>query len=119
MDSTAIEFRNSALGILKFLSSPSEQKAFASKVEYIDYQSEFVCWWFDDLVMESLPKGTGLISQSFNESERLILWEFTKLFDQNIDSQDQPIDDLLQSPQWQLIVEAAKVAFGKISVKAT
>lgn len=106
MDSTAIEFRDLYLGILKFISSTSEQKEFARKVEYIDYKSEFVCWWFDDLVMESLPKGTGLIFQSFNESERLILWEFTKLFDQNIDSQNQQIDDLLQNPQWQKIVEA-------------
>jgi hypothetical protein len=69
--------------------------------------------------MESLPKGTGLISQSFTESEKLILWEFTKLFDQNIDSQDQKIDELLQDPQWQKVFGAAQVAFEKISVKAT
>lgn len=119
MDSTAIKFRDSCLGILKFLSSPTEQKKFASKVEYIDYKSEFVCWWFDDLAMESLPKGTDLISQSFNEREKLILLEFTEFFEQNIDSQEQTIDDLLQNPQWQKIVEAAKVAFGNLGAKAT
>jgi phage pi2 protein 07 len=114
MDSTAIKFRDSCLEILKFLSSPAEQKEFASKVEYIDYKSEFACWWFDDLVMESLPKGTGLISQSFNESEKFILWEFTQLFDQIIDSQDLQIDELLKNPQWRIVIDAAQVAFEKL-----
>ncbi|ACK46420.1 hypothetical protein Sbal223_1915 [Shewanella baltica OS223] len=114
MESTALEFRESCLEILNFLSSPSEQKIFASKVDYIDYKSEFVCWWFDDLVMESLPQGPGLISESFTPDEKLILWEFTKLFEQNIDSENQSIDELLKDSQWKMIMVAAQETLAKI-----
>ena len=114
MDSTASEFRNSCLDILSFLSSPPRQREFALKVEYIDYKSEFVCWWFDDLVMDSLPQGPGLISESFTADEKLILWEFTKLFEQNIDSENQSIDELLKDPKWKVVMVAAQEALAKI-----
>ena len=114
MESTALEFRNSCLDILSFLSSPSKQREFASKIEYIDYKSEFVCWWFDDLVMDSLPEGTGLISESFDTKEKSILWEFTKFFDQNLNNEDQSIEDMLSNPQWKLVIEFAQKTLNKI-----
>jgi|TARA_Y100001937_G_scaffold32313_1_gene46191 phage pi2 protein 07 len=114
VDSIASEFRNSCLDILSFLSSPPRQREFASKVEYIDYKSEFVCWWFDDLVMDSLPQGSGLISESFTADEKLILWEFTKLFERNIDSENQSIDELLKDPKWKVVMVAAQEALAKI-----
>ncbi|QBY05993.1 hypothetical protein E2K93_17195 [Thalassotalea sp. HSM 43] len=117
MESTAIEFRYSCLEILKFLSSPIEQVQFASHVEYTDYKCEFVSWWFDDLAMESLPKGTDLINQSFSKSEKLTLCEFTNIFTQNISSEVQSISELLKTYQWQHVIESAKVALDKISVK--
>lgn len=114
MDSTASEFRNSCLDILNFISSPAKQREFASKVDCIDYKSEFVCWWFDDLVMDSLPQGAGLISESFTVDEKLILWEFTKIFEQNIDSENQSIDDLLKDTKWKVVMVAAQEALAKI-----
>jgi hypothetical protein len=99
---------------LSFLSSPPRQRKFASKVEYIDYKSEFVCWWFDDLVMDSLPQGLGLISESFTPDEILIRWEFTKLFERNIDSENQSIDELLKDSKWKVVMVAAQDALTKI-----
>ncbi|QBY04223.1 hypothetical protein E2K93_07405 [Thalassotalea sp. HSM 43] len=115
MDSTALEFRNSCLDILSFLSSPERQRKFASKVEYIDYKNEFICWWFDDLVMDSLPQGTGLISESFNTTEKCFLCEFTKVFDENLGSEEQPIEELLNNTQWKQVIAAAQKTLDKIA----
>lgn len=114
MESTALKFRDNCLDVLKFFSSPSRQRVFASKVELIDYKGEFVCWWFDDLVMDSLPQGTDLISESFTVNEKSTLWEFTKFFDQNIESEDQSIEELLNDPQWKKIMTEAQETLNKI-----
>ncbi|NMP15895.1 hypothetical protein [Thalassotalea sp. Y01] len=114
MDSAAQEFRNSCLDTLNFISPVYRQREFAAKVEYSDYKSEFVCWWFDDLVMESLPNGTRLISESFNASEKSILWEFTKLFEQNLNDEELSIDGLLNDPQWMQIMKLAKDTLNKV-----
>ena len=114
MDSMASKFRNSCLDILSFLSSSPRQREFASKVEYVDYKSEFACWWFDDLVMDSLPKGAGLISESFTVDEKIILWEFTKIFELNIASEDQSIDELLEDSKWKVVMVAAQESLAKI-----
>jgi hypothetical protein len=119
MDSPSESFRDSCLDILKFLSCSSEQKEFASKVHYDDYKGEFISWWFDDLVMDSLPEGTELICQSFSREERNILWNFTKIFDENIESENQGIDELLNDSKWQIILNSAHISLVTIDVKAT
>ncbi len=50
---SANDFRSSRIGVLELLSDPSQQRAFAERVHYDDYATEFLNWWLDDFHPDS------------------------------------------------------------------
>lgn len=108
MDESGVNIRNHQLDTLYFLSSEAEQREFASKVFYPEYQSEFACWWFD---MFYPDKPDSLEMYSMSELE--ILKRFSTVFDECLDAlgfEDMTIEQLQATTAWKAIVSAATVA---------
>jgi hypothetical protein len=122
MDSEALGFRESCVNNLRFMASHDEQRDFAARVHYDDYEGEFSCWWFDDLVFDSLPHGTDLIRRSFSSIELIALAKFTAIFeglDHSLGNVDRTIDELLDNPDWLKVVEAAAEVLDSVPTFAT
>ena len=116
MDDVAQEFRKSRLDLLGFFASPHEQRAFASRVPYGDYATEFHAWWFDDFHPES-----ELFRGSFNDAEIELLQTFSHSWSGTLDAVEQSqgsIERLLGSSGWRLVVAAAQQAKASIPAAA-
>jgi len=115
----AVNFRESCIEILKFLADPEGQRKFSSKVEYDDYKSEFIAWWFDDLAFETLPDGTDLIHKSFSQDELIALQKFTSFLNEHANSKTQTMEQLLGDTCWLNIIKEAAAALKNIDSKVT
>lgn len=95
---------------LETLASPAEQLQFQRDVPFVNISVELACNWFDGHYFPDAPKFVAY----FSDSEWKALAEFNAIFDSitsTFDAENYPeIDDLLKRPNWQRVIEAAKVA---------
>lgn len=107
MDETETNIRAHQIETLEFLSSPAQQKKFASEVFYKSYASEFGCWWF-----EMFYPDEPHYSVMFNPLELRAIKEFAEVFagQPSMLFDDWPIDELLEMKEWKIVVSAAKKA---------
>jgi hypothetical protein len=108
MEQSALEFRRSRLDVLRFISDTAEQRAFALKVHYDNYSSEFYSWWFDDFH----PDGQ-LFSSAFLPREVDVLRRFSEAYgviDSDLGDDSRGIQELQATPQWGRVMAAAKEA---------
>jgi len=108
MDDIAQAFRATRIDLLDFFADPKEQRSFAARVPYEDYESEFFCWWFDDFHPHS-----ELFSRAFVASEIDTLSTFSAVWEREsilFGQSSRPIDELLSTNGWHSVVEAARHA---------
>ena len=117
MDDDAKVFRSSRIGVLAFIASAERQRAFASKVHYDNYASEFYCWWFDDFHPES-----DLFQRAFRPQEIQLLSSFSAGWEQAhsaVGEVPRTIEALLGNASWASVIEAALETGARFDVGAT
>ena len=118
MDDIASGYRDSILGLLELIASSEDQRAFAGKIPYDDYASEFYCLWFDDV----FHPDSDLAQRAFLPNELDTLRSFSVIWEREdtvLGQTDKSIEELLANANWCSVVEAATQAMARLKSRAT
>jgi hypothetical protein len=108
MSVSGADFRETRIGVLRFLASGEEQRDFAGRVHYEDYASEFLCWWLDDFVPDS-----DLYRSAFAPAEIEILRRLSselEAHDLALEDSARSITQLQGDCNWLKVMTAARAA---------
>jgi hypothetical protein len=112
MDESDQSIRSALLSTLAFLASAEEQRGFAQKVEYEDYEGEFACWWFDEFYPDE-PRALAM----FTSGQLAALREFSAVFEAchtSLAHESFSIDQLLANSEWRAVIARARETLDRI-----
>ena len=95
---------------LQLLSSVEEQLEYQRNVPHVNITGELICGWFDD----SYWPEDKLFVSGFSEEELKAMSEFSEVFESVLapirDKELPQITDLVQTPEWVRLTQAAHKA---------
>jgi len=90
--------------LLRTIASPEKQLAFQESVPAANVADELVCMWFDDF-----HPASDLFVEAFSGKEIAPMEWFTRVFDKYVSSLPDNLEDMLKSPEWELVMRQARL----------